>query len=78
MAKRTRHTMTKVRWTMWALGALVVALTFAASSAVTVQMTVAMGVGLGVLVLAASEWIIARTRNHPQVRMAEWRAGIDR
>lgn len=67
------HTMTKVRWTLWTLGAAVVGLTFLASADVTVRMTMSMGVGLGVLALAGGEWIIARTRNHLSVRMAEHR-----
>lgn len=75
MAKE-RHTMTKVRWTLLAIGTAALAITCLISSDVTVLFTAGMAYGLGVLVLIASERIIARTRSHPQVQMANARQGI--
>lgn len=75
MVARQRHTMTRVRWTLLALGTAALAVTYLVSSNVTVQFAGGMAYALGLLVLVASERIIARTRNHPQVRMADARQG---
>lgn len=76
MAKRTRHTMTTVRWSALAIGTAALAVTFLVSSSTTVLFTAGMAYGLGLLILIAAEGIIVRTRSHPQVRMANARQGI--
>ena len=74
-----RHTMTRVRWFLLALGTLALVATFGLSDDITVRFTAGMAYGFGVLILGASERIIASTRNHPQTRLADARQGtIDR
>ena len=77
---RQRHTMTRVRWTVLALGTAALALAFVVSDDITVRFTAAFAYGLGALILGASERIIASTRTHPQTRLADARQGraIDR
>lgn len=68
--------MARLRWTLLALGAVVVALTFVATDDVTARFTAGMGIGLGAVVLGISEGIIRSTRNRPETILANLRAGI--
>ncbi|GAA1590896.1 hypothetical protein GCM10009678_86450 [Actinomadura kijaniata] len=75
MARRPLHTMTKIRWLVLTVGTLALALTVALADSVTALFVAGYAWTLGAATLLIAEWIIARTRNHPQVRMANARAG---
>lgn len=73
------HTMTKVRWTVLAAGTVALALAVLLTDSVTATFIAGYAYGLGLLTLLAADRIIARTRNHPQTRLANARQGtLDR
>ncbi|MCO6011733.1 hypothetical protein NE236_42985 [Actinoallomurus purpureus] len=75
---RQRHDMTGIRWFLLAVGTLALVAGELVTSDLTLRFTWGMAYGYGVIILGIAEWIIARTRNHPQVREANAPLGIDK
>jgi predicted anti-sigma-YlaC factor YlaD len=76
---RQRHTMTRVRWVLLAVGTALLALVVLLADSVTLLFTAGFAYLFGVIILLASERIIASTRNDPATRLANARQGtIDR